>query len=114
MEVVAPAEREAFAMRHRAWGGRVRITDSELAGLRLVGKEDALVSVRVAWTYVDQNELRVTIVRQRWHDDKGDWRLVGEERAEGDLGLLADAPPPASNASEPMRHAQFPTIRLGE
>lgn len=112
VEKVAPKEREAFAKRHKSWGANVRVADHEMAGIRLVGEEDAEVSVRVAWFRPDQGELKVTLVRQKWHDFKGDWLLVAEERADGDEGLLGDpvtAPPPT-----PHGPAQFRTIRIGE
>ena len=111
MESVAPAQREAFADRRRAWGGRVRIADAELAGVRLSGKEEALVSVRVSWYLLDDQELRTTTIRQSWHDNHGDWLLEREERLDGDAGLLGD-PIPRAESTEP-RPTQFPTVRLG-
>jgi hypothetical protein len=53
----------------------------------------------------------VTTVRQRWHDHKGDWLLVGEARVDGDAGLLGDRV--VTERPREPGHAQFPTVRLG-
>ena len=37
--------------------------------------------------------------------------LVGEARAEGDLGLFGEATPALQN-TEPPRNVQFPTVRF--
>jgi hypothetical protein len=110
-ERVEPAQREAFLARRKTWGASVRVADYELAGLRMHGKTDAESFVRVAWYRIDQGDLRTTTLKQSWHDFKGAWQLVGEDRADGDIGLFGEpspAPPPA-----PAKNAQFPTIRLG-
>ncbi|MEI7892591.1 MAG: hypothetical protein WCI05_05845 [Myxococcales bacterium] len=111
IEGVAVKERDAFAKRHKAWGGAIRIADVEVAGLRMRGEQEADVTVRVAWYRVDEHELRNTVVRQRW-EAKGGWRLVGEERTEGDMGLLGDEVKPGP-VSAPKPQAQFRTIRIG-
>lgn len=113
-EHVAPDAREAFMERRRAWGNNVRVADYELAGFHMKGETDAEMLVRVAWYRVDQGELRSTLVKQKWHDFKGSWKLVDEGRADGDPGLLGDAvaPPPGAQSGAP-RNARFPTIRLG-
>jgi hypothetical protein len=113
-EHVAPAQREAFFARRKAWGGSVRVADYELAGLRMRGKTDAESFVRVAWYRVDQGDLRTTTLKQSWHDFKGAWQLVAEDRADGDIGLLGEPMPAAPAPSTPaVKNAQFPTIRLG-
>lgn len=110
-EHVAPAGRTDFIEHRKGWGGKLRIADCDLAGVKITG-EDADVFVKVGWYKIDVGELRVTTLRQKWHDFKGEWKLVGEERVEGDVGLigekLLDAPPP------PRESVQFPTIRLGQ
>src|SRR4051794_1244757 len=58
MEHVAAKDRDAFAARHKGWGGAVRIADAELAGMHLVTKEQASVFVRVAWYRLEEQELR--------------------------------------------------------
>jgi hypothetical protein len=111
LERVAPSARNDFAEHHRAWGTDVRIAELEVAGIRPKGDHDVEVLVHVAWYRPDQQDLRSTTVKQRWHDQNG-WQLVAEERIEGDLGLLGERvvferPP------QPMTPAQFPTVRLG-
>lgn len=111
-ERVAPEAREAFAERHKHWGGNVRIADLELVGFRL-GKKDAVTTVRYAWYRPNEQDLRSTSVRQTFRDHKGVWLLVTEEHAEGDLGLFGEVP-----RGEPEEHTvrktkQFQTIRIG-
>lgn len=111
-ETVAPEYREAFQRVHRAWGGDVRIGDTELAGLSMKSKEIAAVGVKVSWYRVDSGELKVTTIRQEWHDHKGTWLLEREERESGDFGLLGDRVEPVS-PDGPKPRAQFPTVRIG-
>lgn len=110
-EHVAPAERENFFGRRKAWGSAIRVADWELAGLRMHGDEDAETMVKVAWYRMDQGDLRTTTLRQKWHAFKGDWKLVDEARADGDAGLIGDPVPKATSTG--ARSTQFPTIRLG-
>jgi hypothetical protein len=111
MDSVALDAREDFAAHHRGWGTSVRIADIELAGMRAHGDHDVDVLVRVAWYRPEQQELRVTTVKQGWRDKKG-WQLVAEQRLDGDLGLLGE--PVAFAAPDVERApARFPTIRLG-
>lgn len=114
-ENVAPDARNGFFERRRGWGGKVRISDYELTGLRMTDKKkeaDADVFVKVAWYRIDEGDLRVTTVKQRWHDFKGSWKLVEEQRLDGDVGLLGEPLPPAPPKTGP-RNAQFPTVRIG-
>lgn len=114
-ERVAPSAREAFLARRRAWGGNVRVADYELAGFAMKGDADAEMLVKVAWYRLDQGDLRTTTLKQKWHDFKGEWRLVEESRADGDVGLIGEpATSSAQGARPPQRNAQFPTIRLGQ
>jgi hypothetical protein len=111
-EQVSAKGRDGFLQRRRAWGGKIRVADYELQGLKMKGDDDADVYVKVAWTRVDEGDLRVTTLQQRWHSYKGDWKLDDEKRVDGDVGLLGEAVP-ASAAPAAPRNAQFPTIRLG-
>jgi len=113
IESVEPKERDAFVKRHKSWGSGVRIADTELAGAHLKSDTEAEVTVRVAWYRPTEQELRVTSVKQRWKNlkDRG-WTLVGEERLDGDPGLIGD-PVPEGPAPAPHQDAHFPTIRLG-
>jgi hypothetical protein len=112
IERVAPQERDDFIFHRKGWGGKLRIADVEMAGLRPKSEGAIEVNVRVAWYRIEDQELRVTTVRQDWQDLNGEWKLVGEHRADGDIGLLGeqvviDAP------TAPRARTQFPTIRIG-
>jgi len=112
-EHVAPKAKEQFMERRRAWGTKIRVADWEMAGVKLLqGSTDAEAFVRIAWYRIDQDDLRVTLIKQKWHDFKGSWKLVEETRQDGDIGLLGepvvDVPPPTG-----ARRAQFPTIKIG-
>ncbi len=120
VEKVAIKEREEWARRHKAWGGKIRIADTEMAGTRLVSETEAEVNVKVAWYRPDEQELRVTTIKQKWKDVNGEWKLVGEVRMDGDPGLIGDAPTlPADGsgagapAGAPAKRKVFPTIRIG-
>ena len=110
IETVAPEARETFADHRRAWGNKLRVADTEMAGLRRTGEADADVLVRVAWFRMADQDLKVTTVKQKWHDFKGDWKLVSEARLDGDEGLLGEPVPEAP--VRPREHTQFPTIKL--
>lgn len=113
-ERVAPAAREAFLARRKSWGGNVRVADYELASFRMKGETDAEMVVKVAWYRIDEGDLHITMLKQKWHDFRGDWRLVDEQRAEGDVGLIGEPVPAAEPARTGSKNAQFPTIRLGQ
>lgn len=111
LEKVAPAERDEFALHHRAWGTDVRLADVQLEGMKAEDEHVVDVFVRVAWYRPTEQELKQTTIKQRWHDKADDWQLVGEQRMDGDVGLLGEkvvyeAP------SAPKPPAQFPTVRL--
>jgi len=118
-EWVAPSAKEQFFQRRSGWGSKIRIADYELAGMRMIGKdeEDMEMFVKVAWNRVDEGDLHVTTLKQKWHDFKGAWKLTEEARIDGDLGLLGEppAPPPPGGAppSATAKRTQFPTIHLG-
>jgi hypothetical protein len=111
-ERVAPAARDAFLARRKAWGANVRVADYELAGFHMKGDADAEMLVKVAWYRLDEGDLHQTTLKQKWHDFKGDWRLIDEARAEGDLGLIGE-PMPSDPPKAGPKNAKFPTIRLG-
>jgi hypothetical protein len=78
------------------------------------GDLDAEILVRVAWYRIDQGDLRTTTLKQKWHDFKGDFKLVDEGRADGDLGLIGEYVPVPAPAPTAKTSAQFPTVRLGQ
>lgn len=111
VEQVDPSYRVEFVQRHKTWGARVRVADTELVGMKF-GDKEAESMVAVAWYDVTEQELRGTTVRQKWKNNRGDWLLKSEERVEGDLGLFGE---PNLRRAEPKvkETAQFPTIRIG-
>lgn len=112
-EHVAPKARDQFFDRRKAWGGTVRVADYDLTGLRMQGEDDAETFVKVAWYRANEGDLRVTTLKQKWHDFKGDWKLTEEMRVDGDLGLLGEPVAPSAAPAAPARRAQFPTVYLG-
>lgn len=112
-EKLAPGSREEL-LRHRVgWGTRIRLGDVETAGIRMMGKEnaEAEVAVKVSWYRQDEGELHVTVLKQKWRDFQGDWRLYAEERSDGDLGLIGETMKRDVERAE-ARPAQFPTVKL--
>lgn len=115
-ERVSPKARDQFFDRRKSWGGNIRVADYDLTALRMLkGEEDAETYVKVAWYRANEGDLRVTTIKQKWHDFKGDWKLTEEARVDGDLGLLGEPPAPvaAGAASAPAKRSQFPTVYLG-
>jgi hypothetical protein len=113
-EKVAAKHREDWGKRHKVWGNKVRIADTEMAGVKTISDKEAEVFVRVAWYRPEEQELKNTSIRQKWQNISGDWQLVSEERTEGEPGLFGEsAPAPAASSAPPKKHATFPTIRIG-
>lgn len=111
MEHVSAAEAGTYMTTHKAWGSSIRIADAELSGLRMVSKEEALITVQVSWYEPSTQELRNTTLHQTWKDLKGGWLLTAEARADGDVGLLGE-PRPAAAPEEAHHNAQFETVHL--
>lgn len=113
-EQIHPDVREKILQHRAAWGSRVHLADVEMVGLRPRDKDnqEVDVSVRIAWYRPSEGELKSTVLKQLWRNTKGDYRLVEEQRSDGDSGLLGEptvvqAP---SNAEAPP--TRFPTVRL--
>jgi len=109
LERVSRDERDRFLRRHAAWGTAVRIVDCDILGVRLTDREHADVMLAVSWHRVDESEMRVTHVAQRWGDHRGAWLLDSEERAGGDVGLLGEPATVMRPAAGPV---QFETITI--
>lgn len=90
MEGVSADAREAFAKRHASWGSGVQIVDYEFQGLIMRDKENADVFVTISWHRIDESQMRLTSIVQRWKDYRGTWMLADEERSGGDVGLLGE------------------------
>jgi hypothetical protein len=112
LEKVAPGLRPEFLRAHSAWGGRITIADTELGSFHMIGKEDSELNIRVTW-YSGEQELRSTLLHQKWHADKGNWLLTSEERLDGDIGLLGERVIVQAPEESPIHAAQFPTVRIG-
>ncbi len=105
------ASRDEYALRHKSWGGNVRIADMEVGALKAHGDADVDVLVHVSWYRMDEQELRMTTLQQSWHSKADAWLLVSEKRVDGDVGLLGETVVMQAPAG-PRPKAQFPTIRL--
>lgn len=110
LEHVGPKARDEFAKHHIEWGRTTRIVDVELVGMSMAEKDKAEVYLTVSWQRVNEGELRVTHVTQRWANEKGTWLMEGEERKAGDAGLLGDR---VAEVPAPKRPTHFPTHVIG-
>jgi hypothetical protein len=117
-ESVDGSARESFFEHRKAWGGKIRVADYEIQGMKMAKENDAAdVFVRIAWFRVDEGDLRVTTVQQKWKENnKGDWKLFSEQRTDGDIGVFGEGggAPSDQKAKEGPKNAHFPTIRLGD
>lgn len=115
LERVAKLERAKFVERHKKWHNEIKIDDIELAGVNLREDGDANLFLTIQWHRIDQQDMRTTVVSQKWHDRRGTWVLSGEERAQGDLGLfnepMVDLSPGEQKAAREM---QFRTTTIRE
>ena len=110
MRVDDPA-REGYVRKHAGWGSQVQLADYEVLGLDVGDKDVATSFVRISWYRAD-GELHATTLRQGWKKVKGDWKLVTEERADGDIGLLGERVE-ILTPDAPRSTAQFPSLRIG-
>lgn len=111
-EMVEPKGRDKFLERRSQWGAGVQIADSEILGMTMPSKEEAVAFVRVSWYRLEDGELRLTTIKQRWKEVKDDWLLASEERAGGDIGLLGERVEVLA-PREPRANVQFPSVRIG-
>jgi len=112
LEKVAPAAKAAFVKAHSSWGGRITIADTELGNFKMSNTEDAEMTLRVTWYNAADQELRSTLLRQKWHGKGGNWLLTSEDRIDGDIGLLGEQVV-VQAPEQVLTHAQFPTVRIG-
>lgn len=107
VEHTAESHRSDFLKHRAAWGNDVRVMDVEFAQLDMQASDTANVLVDVAWMRMNEGLLRSTRLKQSWHNPGGGWKLEGEERVAGDLGLLGE------NVTvlrpEAQRDVHFPT-----
>lgn len=108
-EYVDPAHRPVFNERHKGWGSRIRVVDLEMENIRSLPNDDVEVLVRLLWTFADGQDLRTTVLLQKWRNKMG-WRLTDEQRYDGEPGIFGEkieTLAPTANAS-----SRFATIRL--
>lgn len=109
LEGVSADAREAFAKRHARWGNGIQIVDYEFQGLIMRDKENADVFLAISWHRVDESEMRMTSLVQRWKDYRGTWMLAYEERSGGDVGLLGES---AVVLRPSRRDVQFESVTI--
>lgn len=100
LERVGSRARQDFMSRHADWGTRLRVVDVEFGGFEMTQRDEAEVYLDVLWLRNDEATVRTTRIAQRWRDERGHWELVGEERRDGDTGLLGEPPPKEKVAGE--------------
>lgn len=105
-EHISDAHRQRFLESHAGWGTELRVVDVELAQLKVPDAETAEVVVEVSWVRMDEGSLRSTRIHQDWENPGGGWRLSGERRISGDVGLLGEN---VVVLRPETRDAQFPT-----
>ena len=110
---VAESARERFLTQHRKWANEVRIVDLDFIGLT-VHDDNADVFLSIGWQRANDPDMNTTVVRQVWHDFRGTWMLMKEERSQGDYGLLGDSGPTdaAPRAARSDRAFRTMVIRL--
>ena len=116
VESVLPDSREAFVKRRKAWGKELTLADYELVSAKMVDEDNADVCIKYDWYHVDDNDLHVTTIKQKWKKLHGDWKLSSESKYEGDEGIFGDEGAPRRTAGDPQapRSVQFPTVRFGD
>lgn len=85
-----PKERADFSKRHALWHSKLRIVETELAGLNMKDATHATVQVDVSWMFHDDPTLRVTRLEQKWSDAEGKWVMLDERHHSGDPGLFGE------------------------
>jgi hypothetical protein len=104
--------RPMFLERRQHWGDAIRVVDVNVAGLNLVDKEHAEVTVQYAWTRMDEGMLRATVVKQYWENPAlNGWRMEREQTLSGDVGLFGEPTPVTTPA--PRGDVHFATKTLG-
>lgn len=109
LEHVARKSKDDFAKRHIAWGGDVRIIDTEMLGMAMRESGHAVVYLAVSWQRVAESEMRTTQVTQHWRNVRDGWKLDEEERSTGDVGLFGERVV-VVRAPDGKRDVQFDSI----
>lgn len=91
LEHTSTSHQSDFLEKRADWGTEIRVVDVELSQLSLSSTDAAEVLVDVAWVRMNEGTLRSTRLKQRWENPGGGWKLSGEERIAGDVGLLGES-----------------------
>ena len=111
LEQVAPAEREEYALHHKAWGTTIRVADVEIAGMKAHGDKDVDIVVHVdvvppRAAGAGEHDAQAGVARQ---DERLGARLrETARRRHGPAGRDGRH----RGAAGAARPAQFPTVRL--
>ena len=112
LEKVAVGSREKFLAQHKAWQGPVRIVDVDLAGLNVPKNGDATVLIAVGWQRADEQDMRTTVVAQKWREERDGWMLASETVADGDPTIFeAGRPLGMGSVATPSSRYQTTVIR---
>ncbi len=111
-QLAAPAAKATFMERRKQWGRDVRVLDTQVSHVQLVGDQGAEVTVQVDWTHMSEGRLRSTWLLQQWQSSsQGAWLLESEKQVEGDPGLFGEVALQSLGERTPDRH--FETRSLG-
>ena len=98
LEKVAAGSREKFIAQHKAWQGPIRIVDVDMAGMNVPKSGDATVFIAVGWQRADEQDMRQSVVAQKWREERDGWMLASETVADGDTTIF-EATRPNSGAA---------------
>lgn len=103
-----------FQARHAQWSERVRIVDIDVEPSR-VREGNTYVRARYTWSFVDEAELRDTVVETRWKPGVTNWACDEERVVSGDPRLFSRPEPAAApaRASAPSNNAARSTAVRG-
>lgn len=98
LEKVAASSRDKFVAQHKAWQGPIRIVDVDLAGMNVPKTGDATVFIAVGWQRADEQDMRQSVLAQKWREERDGWMLASETVADGDPTIF-DASRPTSGSA---------------
>lgn len=99
LEKVAASSRDKFVAQHKAWQGPIRIVDVDLAGMNVPKSGDATVFIAVGWQRADEQDMRQSVLAQKWREERDGWMLASETVADGDPTIFDATRPTTSGAT---------------
>jgi hypothetical protein len=109
LEKVAASSREKFIAQHKAWQGPIRIVDVDLAGMSVPKSGDATVMIAVGWQRADEQDMRSSVVAQKWREERDGWMLASETVADGDPTIFDATRPGSTGAPGPSQASRYQT-----